>query len=430
MTKRIVVETGPLARVEGEGSLLIESDEGGGVEVKLNIFEPPRYYEAFLKGRMAEEVVDIVSRICGICPVAYQMSALNAIEGLYGIDVDEQVKRLRRLLYYGEWIESHALHIFMLATPDFLRAPDVVAVAKSSADLVRKALTLKRLGNSMMAAIGGREIHPVSLKVGGIYSAPTKEVIAGLASRLDSSLEFAKETVRIAASFDKPELNRDVTFVSLRDADRYAITDGRLVSNRGLDIPASGYESNFFEQQVDYSNALRSRTSDGASYMVGPLARVNLNFDQLHPSARAAAEGVGFHPPVTNPFESVVARAIELVHCIEEVKVEAAEYARPADLSIGYDHLEGTGCGVSEAPRGVLYHRYELDGGGRVKKAKIVPPTAQNLIRIEDDIRELAPSILSANPDEARRLSEMAVRNYDPCISCATHFLKLRINRT
>ena len=229
MSRRIVVDTGPLARVEGEGSLVIETDGSEALDVRLNIFEPPRYYEAFLQGRKVEEVVDIVSRICGICPVAYQVSALNALEGLFGIEIDEQVQRLRRLLYYGEWIESHALHIFMLATPDFLKIPDVVALAKSSADLVKRALVLKKLGNTMMATIGGREIHPVSLKLGGIYKAPEKETLMRVASQLQASLEFAKDAVRLASSFEKPKLDRDVTFVGMKDPARYAITSGDIV---------------------------------------------------------------------------------------------------------------------------------------------------------------------------------------------------------
>ncbi|HUI86454.1 MAG TPA: Ni/Fe hydrogenase subunit alpha [Nitrososphaerales archaeon] len=430
MTRRLIVDTGPLARVEGEGSLLIESIDESKVDVKLNIFEPPRYYEAFLKGRKVEDAVDIVSRICGICPVAYQMSALNAIESLYGIEVDEQVRRLRRLLYYGEWIESHALHIFMLATPDFLKVPDVVAVAKGSAELVRKALTLKKLGNSMMIAIGGREIHPVSLRIGGIHKAASKQTIGEIASRLDESLGFAKDAVKIAASFEKPELKRSVTLVSLRDPRRYAISEGDIVSNTGIGTPPSGFEENFVEHQVDYSNALRSLTKAGGSYMVGPLARVNLNFTQLNPAARSAAEEVGFRPPVTDPFQSVVARAVELVHAIEEIKAEALEYSEPVRPWVSYEHKTGRAFGVSEAPRGILYHRYDLDRDGRILRAKIVPPTAQNLVRVEDDVRQLAPQILAAPPDEARRLGEMAVRNYDPCISCSTHFINLRIKRS
>jgi len=429
LSKRIVVDTGPLARVEGEGSLVIESLEGKVLDVRLNIFEPPRYYEAFLQGRKVEEVVDIVSRICGICPVAYQVSALNALEGLFGVEVDEQVQRLRRLIYLGEWIESHSLHVFMLAAPDFLRVPDVLALAKKEPDLVKKALALKHLGNGIVAVIGGREIHPVSLKLGGIHKAPTREALQCLTAKLDTLQAFAEEAVHFSAALEAPSFKRDVTFVGLREPSRYAITGGDIVSNRGLHISPSAFEDHFVEHQVEYSHALRSLTKEGGSYMVGPLARVNLNFEQLHPKARELADEIGFKPPVTDPFKSIVARALELVHALEQVKEEVEFYYEPARPHPSYEYREGTGYGVSEAPRGVLYHSYQVNRKGYVEKAKIIPPTAQNQVRIEEDVRELAPRIIEASPEEARRLSEMAVRNYDPCISCATHFLKLRIRR-
>jgi coenzyme F420-reducing hydrogenase alpha subunit len=429
MSRRIVVDTGPLARVEGEGSLLIEREGDTVSDVRLNIFEPPRYYEALLQGRKVEEVVDIVSRICGICPIAYQVSALNALEGLFGVEVDEQVRRLRRLIYLGEWIESHSLHIFMLAAPDFFRVPDVLTLAKKKPELVKKALSLKHLGNGLMEVIGGREVHPVSLKIGGIYKAVSKEALVQIASRLDPMLSFAEEAVRFSASLEAPELKREVTYVSLRESERYAIESGEIVSNRGLRIPASAFEENFLEHQAPYSHALRSLTKDGGSYMMGPLARVNLNFGQLHPRARELADEVGFKPPVTDPFKSIIARALELVHALEQVKEEVSLYSEPMHPHSSYEYREGMGYGVSEAPRGVLYHAYQVNRKGYVEKAKIVPPTAQNQVRIEEDVRELAPKIIEASPEEARRISEMAVRNYDPCISCATHFLRLRITK-
>jgi sulfhydrogenase subunit alpha len=430
MSKRLVVDTGPLARVEGEGSLTIEAAGNEVLDVKLNIFEPPRYFESLLRGRKVEDVVDIVSRICGICPVAYQVSALNALEGLFSIEVDEQVQRLRRILYYGEWIESHALHIFMLAAPDFLNVPDVIAIAKNSAELVKKALTVKKLGNRMMTVVGGREVHPVATRIGGVYKAPTKESLQAVAVELKGSLAFAKEAVKVVASFEKPRLQRnDVTLVALKDSARYAIDRGEIISNGGARLPPSSFEQYFEPHQVNYSNSLRWSLKGGGPYMVGPLARFNLNYSQLHPTALECAESVGFKPPVTDPFLSVVARAVELVHAIEEVSKEVDDYVRPPRSYVDYKYVEGTGFGVSEAPRGVLYHRYGVDSQGYVTNARIAPPTAQNLMRVEEDVRQLAPVILSKEPGEARRISEIAVRNYDPCISCATHFLKLRINR-
>jgi sulfhydrogenase subunit alpha len=429
MSRRVVVDTGPLARVEGEGSLVIESDGNKAPEVRLNIFEPPRYFEGLLRGRRIEEVPDIVSRICGICPVAYQVSALNAFESLLGIEVDEQVRRLRRILYYGEWIESHALHIYMLAAPDFLQLPDVMAMAKKDPELVGKALSLKRLGNDLMSAIGGREIHPVSLKIGGLFKAPRKQTLAALTPELESLRGSVHDMVRFVFSLDKPSLSRESTLVSLSDPARYAIDRGDITSNNGLRVPPSAFEENFNEHQVEYSNALHSRTKDGMSYMVGPLARYNLNFGQLHPVARGIAKDLEFEPPVLDPFQSIVVRALEVVHSLEEVATEIEEYSEPARSSVTYKVKPGVCFGVSEAPRGVLYHSYVVDGRGRVERARIIPPTAQNQARIEDDIRLLVPHIVKSDPSEARRLSEMAVRNYDPCISCATHFLRLEIRK-
>jgi sulfhydrogenase subunit alpha len=429
MARRVVVDTGPMARVEGEGSLSIVDTGTGGPEVKLNIFEPPRFFEALLRGRRAEEVPDIVSRICGICPVAYQISSLNAFEGLFGVEVDEQVERLRRILYYGEWVESHALHVFMLAAPDFMRVPDAIAMAKRDPELVREALTLKRLGNRLMTAVGGREIHPVSLKIGGIYRAPSKGAVASLLPELDRLRSSVQKMVTFVSSLERPSLERESTLVCLYDPTRYAIDRGEIVSNQGLRLPPSAFEENFEEHQVEYSNALHSRTKGGGSYMVGPLARFSLNYGQLNPAARALAKEVGLKPPLKDPFQSILVRALEIVHALEETAREVREYEEPVRPSVPYKVKAGTCYGVSEAPRGILYHSYTVNGRGLVERAKIIPPTAQNQAMMEDDVRLLAPRIMNSDADEARRLSEMAIRNYDPCISCATHFLRLDIRK-
>ena len=430
MTRRVVVDTGPLARVEGEGSLSIVDTGTGSPEVRLNIFEPPRFFEAFLRGRRAEEVPDLVSRICGICPVAYQISSLNALEGLFGVEVDEQVRRLRRILYYGEWIESHALHVFMLAAPDFVGAPDAMAMAERDPGLVKEALALKRLGNSLMSAIGGREVHPVSLKIGGIYRAPSKGALSSLLPELDRLRGSVRNMAAFVSSLQKPSLERESTLVCLHDPSRYAIDGGEIVSNSGLRLPPSSFEESFEEYQVGYSNALHSRIRGGGSYMVGPLARFNLNFDQLNPVARAMAREWGLKPPLKDPFQSMLVRVLEIVHALEEAAGEVREYVQPVHPSVPYKPKAGVCHGVSEAPRGTLYHSYAVNARGQIERAKIVPPTAQNQSRMEDDIRLLVPQIMESDVDRARRLGEMAIRNYDPCISCATHFLRLDIKRS
>jgi coenzyme F420-reducing hydrogenase alpha subunit len=428
--RKVVVDTGPLARVEGEGSLLIETDGAEISSVRLNIFEPPRFFEGFLKGRKAEEVVDIVPRICGICPVAYQVSALNALESLFGVELDEQVRRLRRILYHGEWIESHSLHIYMLAAPDFLRVPDVLGIASIDPGMVKDALALKRLGNGLMTMIGGREIHPVSLKIGGIYRAPKKESLVKMLPEIDRLRGTMERMVRFVASLKKPSLARTRVLVSLRNPDRYAIDGGDIATSTGLRFPPSKFEENFVETEVGYSNALQSHLKDGAPYEVGPQARFNLNFEQLNPVAKEMAKEIGLVPPVTDPFQNIGMRAIEAMHALEEVRLEIEAYSQPLRPYVPYQYKAGTCYGVSEAPRGLLYHSYVVNARGQVERAKIVPPTAQNLARIEEDVRLLAPQIVKAGEKEATRLGEMAVRNYDPCISCATHFLRVEIVRT
>jgi len=429
MARRVVVDTGPLARVEGEGSLSIVDTGTGSPEVKLNIFEPPRFFEALLRGRRAEEVPDIVSRICGICPVAYQISSLNALESLFGVEVDEQGRRLRRILYYGEWIESHALHVFMLAAPDFVGAPDAIAMAERDPDLVKQALTLKRLGNSLMSAIGGREVHPVSLKIGGVYRAPSKEALASFLPELDRLRGSVGKMIAFVSSLERPSLERESTLVCLHDPARYAIDGGEIISNHGLRLPPSNFEESFEEYQVSYSNALHSRTRGGGSYMVGPLARFSLNFEQLNPVAKALARDIGLRPPLKDPFQSILVRVIEIVHALEETAREVREYVQPVRPSVPYKPKAGVCYGVSEAPRGILYHTYAVNARGQIERAKIVPPTSQNQARMEDDVRLLAPEIMNSDAEGARRLGEMAIRNYDPCISCATHFLRLDVRK-
>ncbi|MGC2197066.1 MAG: Ni/Fe hydrogenase subunit alpha [Terriglobales bacterium] len=426
-TKTIKVDT--LARVEGEGSLYIKLAGERVADVKLKIYEPPRFFEAFLRGRHFSEAPDITARICGICPVAYQMSAVHAIERALGIQVDPAVRLLRRLFYCGEWIESHALHVYMLHAPDFLGYPDVIAMARDHPAVVEKALRLKKIGNRLVQVLGGREIHPISAAVGGFYRVPTKQQIGELVEDIEWALEASLETVRWTAALRFPEFEQDYEFVALRPASEYPLNEGRLGSNRGLDIDAAEYEDHFVEQHVKHSTALHSVVRGRGSYLVGPLARFNLNFDKLPEVAREAALNVGLRPPVKNVFRSIVVRAVELVFaCTEALRVIHA-YEPPSRPRIEVSNRTGVGQAITEAPRGILYHRYALDDKGLIVTAKIVPPTSQNQKRIEDDLREYASQLVAWPLEEATWKCEQAIRSYDPCISCATHFLKLQVER-
>lgn len=418
-----------LARVEGEGGIYVKIRGGIVVDVKLKIFEPPRFFEAFLRGRSCEETPDITARICGICPFAYQMSAVHAIEDALGLKVDGQLRALRRLGYCGEWIESHALHVYMLHAPDFLGYPDAIQMARDHPGIVQRGLKLKKTGNEIMRMLGGREIHPINVRVGGFYKAPSKESLQALTEQLKWSREAALETIRWVASFPYPDFEQDFVFVALRHENEYPFNEGRIVSSRGLDIPVRDFEEHFTEEHVSHSNALHSALDGQGGYLVGPLARYNLNFERLYPQVQEAALGAGLQRVCRNPFQSIVVRSVEILQACEDALRLIDQYELPERSVLEIKMKAGTGCGCTEAPRGILYHRYRFDEQGTILDAKIVPPTSQNQRAIEDDLKQYVSRNVDLPEEELRSRCEQVVRNYDPCISCATHSLKLQIDR-
>jgi coenzyme F420-reducing hydrogenase alpha subunit len=426
-TKTIKVDY--LARVEGEGGLYVKVRDNKVVDVKLKIFEPPRFFEAFLRGRSFAEAHDITSRICGICPIAYQMSAVHAMEDAFGVRVDGQLRELRRLIYCGEWIESHTLHVYMLHAPDFLGYPDAIQMAKDHRAIVQRGLQLKKAGNALVTLLGGREIHPVNVRVGGFYRLPSRSELSSLTEQLKAARDAALETVRWTATMPFPDFERDYTFVALHHPDEYPFNQGRLVSNTGLDIPVNAYEANFTEEHVQHSNALHSTLSQRRAYFVGPLARYALNFDQLSPLARQAASEAGLERVCCNPFKSIIVRSVEILHACDEALRIIEQYKPPEKPAIDIVPRDATGYACTEAPRGILYHRYRLDEQGTILDAKIVPPTSQNQKTIEQDLGEFVPKFLNLPEEDLRWQCEQAVRNYDPCISCATHYLRLEMDR-
>jgi sulfhydrogenase subunit alpha len=418
-----------LARVEGEGALTVKIKGQQVTDVKLKIFEPPRFFEAFLRGRKFSEAPDITARICGICPIAYQMSACHAMEDACGVKITGPIRELRRLIYCGEWIESHALHVYLLHAPDFLGYEDAIRMAKDHPDEVKRGLRLKKAGNEIVRLLGGREIHPINVRVGGFYKVPHKNEFSALAEELKWARDAALETVRWVATFSFPELERDYEFVALRHLDEYPFNEGRLVSNKGLDISLREYDQNFVEEHVAHSNALQSRLKERSSYFVGPQARYNLNFDRLSPVAQEAARSAGLGTVSRNPFQSIIVRSVELVYACDEALRIIEHYEMPDAPAVNVEPRVSTGYGCTEAPRGICYHRYRLDDRGVIADAKIVPPTSQNLKTIEEDLGQFVQSHLVIQKDKLQWQCEQAVRNYDPCISCATHFLKLRLER-
>ncbi|MFD0522043.1 Ni/Fe hydrogenase subunit alpha [Paractinoplanes durhamensis] len=399
-------------------------------DVRLEIYEPPRFFEAFLRGRRHTEPPDITARICGICPVAYQMSACAAIEDACGVTVAGPIGELRRLLYCGEWIESHTLHIYLLHAPDFLGYPGAIELARDRRDVVERGLALKKTGNDLVELLGGRAIHPVNVRVGGFYRAPAPAELAPMRERLRHALDRALATVEWVAGFDFPDFTHDHELLALTTPGRYAIEAGTVATTGGLRFPVQAFEDHVIEQQVPHSTALHARLSGHGRYLTGPVARYTLNGPLLSPLARQAAAAAGLGADCRNPYRSVVVRAVETVYAVEEAIRLIDEYEPPARPYIEVPAGAGVGRGATEAPRGTLFHRYELDRDGLVTSARIVPPTSQNQAAIEDDLARFVASRLDLDDDVLTARCEQAIRNYDPCISCATHFLDLSIERS
>ena len=424
------LSTGALARVEGEGAMKIEIKDGKLIDVQLNIYEPPRFFEGFLRGRNYTEPADITARICGICPVAYQMSACTAIEDALGVVVDGPLRDLRRLLYCGEWIESHTLHIHFLHAPDFLGYDSAIEMVSAHRAIVERGLEVKKIGNEILETLGGRAIHPVNVKVGGFYRVPTRRELAPLRARLEQGLQLSTEIVQWVSSLDFPDQIMPYEFVSTSHPHEYPVLGDRVVSDQGLDFAAADFLSHMQEYQVEHSTALHSRILERGEYLTGPLARYSLHSAKLAPIALEAAKQAGLGATCHNPFQSIIVRAVEVMHAFALGIEIIDEYQQPDHPAIEVEPKQGVGHGVTEAPRGLLYHRYEIDEAGLITDAIIIPPTSQNQATIEHDLWHFVENHLHLEDDELRRRAEVAIRNHDPCISCATHFLDLTVNRS
>lgn len=422
--KTVRIKVDYLTRVEGEGALHVSIKQGAVQDVRLKIFEPPRFFESFLRGRSCMEAPDLTARICGICPIAYQMSAVHALEKALDLKIEGPIRDLRRLIYCGEWIESHALSVYMLHAPDFLGFPSAIDMAGVQLHEVKRGLELKKLGNEIIALLGGRPIHPINIRVGGFYRVPSRREMQDLAENLKWARDAALETVQWVASFDFPEVERDYQFVALSHPDEYPFNEGNIISNRGLNIDASRFEDHFTEEHVKHSTALQA-ISDRGEYFVGPLARYNLNFDKLSPIAREAAIAVEMKPPCRNPFRSIIARAIEILNACDEAIRLIENYQMPDAPAMDVPVHKGSGAACTEAPRGILYQRYRIDDEGNILDARIIPPTSQNQKSIEEDLRQFIPKQAHLTQEKLTAFCEHAIRNYDPCISCSTHSIRI-----
>ena len=408
----------PLTRVEGLGRLFILTEDEEIKDVQLEIFEPPRFFERLLKGKKPDQVIDIVARICGLCPVAYQLTAVEAFESIFELKVPKHIRELRRALYCGEWVSSHSAHIFFLHLPDFYSRESFLELMREKRELLEAGLQIRKAGNSIIECLGGRHIHPVNIRVGGFYRIPSAPRIENTLAEIESAIPVAEGILDLFLSFDYPEMDKERVFVSLGNHERYPVTEGRLISSEGMSIEKNEYEEYFVEYQLPHSTALYSRLKDGKVYEVGVMARVYNNFARLPQDLREKVEGV---LPTRNPFKSIIARTVELIYALREARhiLEKFESGEP---HVEYRVREGEGSGITEAPRGILYHRYRVNSKGEVVFANIVPPTSQNQRAMEEDVLS---GLKTLKNGDVRVLAERLVRNFDPCISCASHFLEI-----
>ncbi|MBC8520045.1 MAG: Ni/Fe hydrogenase subunit alpha [Gammaproteobacteria bacterium] len=425
----IKIEVPVLARVEGEGALDLVIKDQTIESLALRIYEPPRYFEKFLEGRSVEELPEMVARICGICPVAYQMSAVLAVESLFEGEVSPWVTQMRRLFYCGEWIQSHSLHIHLLAAPDFLGHEHAISMASEYPDEVRRGLRLQGLGNRIIALLGGRSVHPVGARVGGFHHAPSLDEVSTLLEEAKQAIVDAEALLHWLVTIELPQEAQDFVSVALTETGAYPVMGETIVSNQGLELPIQQFGERFQELQVPHSTAFHALL-DGEPYLVGPLARINLHYSQLLPAVKSLCETLEIHFPSQNMFDSVVARGVELLQMVHECVYLLEQYQLPSNSWSAFTPKAGVAYGATCAPRGMLWHRYQIDAEGIIQSAQIVPPTSQNQARIEADLRTSLNQFGLDQSAEAIKLhGEQVIRNYDPCISCATHFLDLRMKR-
>ncbi len=415
-----------ITRVEGHGNITIDVKNGVLEKCELAIVETPRFFEAMLRGRPYGEAHHITSRICGICAVGHATTSLRATEKALGIEPSPQTRLLRELNFAGEMLDSHTLHAYMLVAPDLLGAGSVIPLAKSAPEVVLRALRLKKLAGDICQIVAGRHTHPLAMTVGGFTHFPTAADLRELRRRLIAARADVSATVALFQSVELPAFSRETEYVALRPATRYGFVDGDLVSSDGGVWPVEEYRAFTNEYLVPHSSAKLTRHAR-ESYMVGALARFNLNYDRLHPRAQATAESLGIRPKLTNPFLNTVAQVVEITHCIEdsielidELLVRGVRWEEP----IPPTRLSGEGVGACEVPRGTLFHQYTIEDG-LIVGANCIIPTGQNLANIERDMRALVPQVIDRPQAEIALKMEMLVRAYDPCISCSTHLVQV-----
>lgn len=418
-----------VTRVEGEGALEI-SATGDHIEtLQLQIFEPPRLFEQLLVGRPFTDVPDLSARICGICPMAYQLTSILAMERLFQVRLPQALTDLRTLMNLGEWLQSHALHIHFLAMPDFLGFDSALAMASQHADLLKRGMQIQEAGNTLLRLLGGRSVHPVGLQVGGFSQLPSQAAWDNATRQVYEAIPAVHALLEWTARLTLPDYSQPFISVSLVNDSDYPICDGQIVSSDGLRISSGAYFDHFQEHQVEHSTALYSLMHD-TSYLVGPLARLNLNSERLPRAIQDRAANHGLHFPSQNMFKSIQARALECVWALHRARELLEQGCPKEEPNVPFSVRPGTCCFSTEAPRGLIFHQYQIDESGKVVACCIIPPTSQNQARIEEDLRtSLIRFGLAKSDADITHFCERVIRNYDPCISCSTHFLDLRLHR-
>ncbi len=429
-TRNIKIKVPFITRLEGEASLELSSKGDKLEKLHMKIFEPPRLFEQFLKGKSYSDVPELSARICGICPMAYQLTSILALEKLFQVQISEPVAQLRRSMNLAEWIQSHALHIHFLALPDFLGFSNGLEVAKAYPDIFKRGIKIQTFGNQVMTLLGGRSVHPVGLKVGGFEGLPKLDELMALRGQTEETRHLAESLVLFCASLERPDYSQPFDYVSLKSEEHYPINYGRIVSASGLNIEPEEYRNHFVEHQEPHSTALYSLL-DGGDYLVGPLARFNNNLSVFDSETQRLARQVGIDGKSFNMYDSILLRALEIHYSCQEIHRILDEFIPPDEAFVPVTPQPGITCHATEAPRGLIYHRYDIDEDGRVRNCTIIPPTSQNQARIERDLRDSVQQFgLSHTDEELKLFCEQLIRNYDPCISCSTHFLKLKVNRS
>lgn len=420
----VTVDVHHLTRVEGHGNIVVDVKNGELKQCELQVVETPRFFEAMLRGRPYGESSHITSRICGICAVGHATASLRATEKALDVQLSEQTKLLRRLLFHGEILDSHVLHAYMLVAPDFLGVGSVIPLAKTAPDVVLRALRMKKLAGDLCAAIAGRHTHPVAMTVGGFTHFPKASELEALRARLEALREDVTRTVELFMTLPMPDFVRETEYIALHKPDEYCFIDGVIKSTDGGGWPVEEYRKVTNEHIVPHSSAKHTRNQRD-SYMVGALARFNVNYDLLHPVAKSAATAMGLKPKAINPYLNTVAQVVEIAHCMEDsialidtLLARGIAWEDPAPPR----RMSGEGTGAADVPRGTLFHNYVI-ADGRVVGANCIIPTGQNLANVEADMRKLVPEILDRTQEQITHALEMLVRAYDPCISCSAHVL-------